>query len=142
MRGAWKRRRQEEEEEEEEEEEGGRKMDGLDRDLRKRKAEEEEGGEEEEEEEGEGCTPYSEGLWVLLTGSDLFTLPRDKVGLPAYPWSNTHRTCPSRTPLHMPRTRRCCRWRPGPLGTLHLRCVWSPRAPGVGSGLIRSSMMK
>lgn len=30
-------------------------------------------------------TACSGGLWVLLTGSDLFKQPRDKAGLPAHP---------------------------------------------------------
>ncbi|TNN89526.1 hypothetical protein EYF80_000129 [Liparis tanakae] len=48
-------------------------------------------------------TPCSGGLWVLLAGCDLFTQPRDKVGLPAHPGATptpkTTTTLPPHTPL-------------------------------------------
>lgn len=102
-------------------------------------------------------TPCSSGLWALLLGRDLFTQPRDKVGLLVHPGATiTTTTFPftcapakpsfhpplSSSPHQVPRTGRCCRWRPGLLGSLRQRCVWSPCAQGVGPGLIRSSMMK
>lgn len=53
-------------------------------------------------------TPRSSGLWVLLLGRDLFTQPRDKVGLLVHPGATiTTTTFPSRAPaqpssLHPP----------------------------------------
>ena len=43
-------------------------------------------------------TPCSGGLWVLLTGSDLFTQPRDKVGLPAHPGATPTTTFAAHAP--------------------------------------------
>lgn len=44
-------------------------------------------------------TPRSGGLWALLLGRDLFTQPRDKVGLLVHPGATiTASTFPSRAP--------------------------------------------
>lgn len=90
-------------------------------------------------------TPRSRGLWVLLTGSDLFTQPRDKVSLAAHPGATSPLSLhmPPYPPSHqIPRTRWCCWQRLEPLSTLRQRCVWIPHAQGISPGLIRSSMMK
>lgn len=48
-------------------------------------------------------TPCSGGLWVLLAGGDLFTQPRDKVGLPAHPGATlTTTTSTTTTTSHLP----------------------------------------
>ena len=50
-------------------------------------------------------TPCSSGLWVLLLGRDLFTQPRDKVGLLVHPEATiTTTTFPSRAPPRPPPT--------------------------------------
>ena len=77
-------------------------------------------------------SPCSGMLWVLLTGSDLFTQPRDKVGLQAHPGATvTTATFLSHTTLPAsPRTRWCC-WQ-SPLSTpqYRRRCVWSSMCSG------------
>ena len=86
-------------------------------------------------------TPH--GQWPFHTASG-------QSGSPSSPWSNTHHHhhhhhhmhTPLPSPLQIPRTWWCCLCRLEPLSTLRQRCVWSPRARGVGPGLIRSTMMK
>lgn len=86
-------------------------------------------------------TPCSGGPWLLLSGSDLFTQPRDKVALPARPGATSTPTIGT-TPLSSSY--------PGPAGV-----YWQELEPlstlnqsgalsalGGGPGLIRSSMMK
>ncbi len=97
-------------------------------------------------------TPCSGGLWVLLTGSDLFTQPRDKVGLPAHPGATlttitTTTTTTSALPPHAPPPRYpehdgADGREAGALQYPPSEVCLELRAQGVSPGLIRSSMMK
>lgn len=91
-------------------------------------------------------TPCSTGLWVLLTGTDLFTQPLDKMPLPAHPGATPTITAPPVPPpsLHysLPTPRSWWYLLAEANAPQYSHSEWSPLALGDCSGLIRSFMMK